>query len=1101
MPEFSYVGTLTRVPPSVVTGITDLDSIPAQGGGIVLYATSRSAGVTSEYTVDITGAPSFSRDTLLPAEISEIELITIDSADYALAVGPGLPDPVLWEIAPSGAFGTVFTVPTAASAAGGFSDVTTSVVGGTTFLYGVGHLDAALYGFQLTAPGAQASPGPAGSASPLPTGVSSVTAVDIGETRLLMTVDAAGTALTAHMVGPDGSLTEAGTTGAADGLGVAGISAVAHATLADGDYLVVAGRSSSSLSVIAVDDSGALTPVDHIIDDLDTRFQFVTALDTAEIDGRIFVAAGGADAGVSLFELLPGGRLQLIETLLDDAERALDGIGALELVVTDGILNLYVGSQTEPGISHFRRDFASVAPPWLGTGADDVVVGDASDQVFWGRAGDDTIDGGAGADVLLDGSGSDLLTGGSGRDTFALSNDERPDTITDFDPDEDVLDLSAWPFLRNPTQMTFVATETGATLTYNGELLVINSSDGAPLTEAGVLIDGVFNVSRFPVGNPSAGTDIAGGPDADALSGGTEDNRLEGFEGNDTLTGGAGDDLLIGGPGADRLDGGIGEDTVSLDDAPTGVVADLAFPGQNTGIAAGDVFISIEHLEGTGFGDNLRGTEAGNRVKAGAGADTIFGRGGDDTLAGDAGDDILLGGSGADRLDGGAGIDRAAYWTADASLRADLKDPEINTGEAAGDLFFEIEDLQGSNYDDDLRGDEGANRLYGGAGADRLFGRGGEDGLFGGAGDDLLIAGGGADLLDGGAGRDRAAYWTAPGPILADLVFPELGTGDAAGDRFVSVEDLQGTNFGDDLRGDEAANTIWGVGGGDLLYGRGGDDTLNGQDGNDILLGGSGADALDGGAGTDRAAYWTAAAGLRADLGFSGVNTGEAAGDIYANIADLQGSNFDDDLRGNDAANRIWGGAGSDTIYGRAGADALFGQGGDDVLLSGAGADALDGGAGTDRAAYWTAGTGLTANLSNPALNTGDAAGDSYAGIEDLQGSNFADTLTGDSGANAVFGGAGDDQIEGGGGDDRLVGGAGADTFVFRAGSVVVADFTSAIDVLAIDGALQSALTPQTALAAATPSGGGTLFSFSGASLFLEDVAPAQIALTDILIL
>ena len=48
---------------------------------------------------------------------------------------------------------------------------------------------------------------------------------------------------------------------------------------------------------------------------------------------------------------------------------------------------------------------------------------------------------------------------------------------------------------------------------------------------------------------------------------------------------------------------------------------------------------------------------------------------------------------------------------------------------------------------------------------------------------------------------------------------------------------------------------------------------------------------------------------------------------------------------------------------------------------------ALVGGAGSDTASYANSGAGLTVNLGNTALNTGDAVGDSYAGIENLAGS------------------------------------------------------------------------------------------------------------------
>ena len=64
--------------------------------------------------------------------------------------------------------------------------------------------------------------------------------------------------------------------------------------------------------------------------------------------------------------------------------------------------------------------------------------------------------------------------------------------------------------------------------------------------------------------------------------------------------------------------------------------------------------------------------------------------------------------------------------------------------------------------------------------------------------------------------------------------------------------------------------------------------------------------------------------------------------------------------------------------------------------------------------------------MTTPASNTGDAAGDTYANIENLTGSGFNDTLTGDSGANTLDGGAGSDVLLGGLGADTLIGGTGA---------------------------------------------------------------------------
>jgi Ca2+-binding RTX toxin-like protein len=139
------------------------------------------------------------------------------------------------------------------------------------------------------------------------------------------------------------------------------------------------------------------------------------------------------------------------------------------------------------------------------------------------------------------------------------------------------------------------------------------------------------------------------------------------------------------------------------------------------------------------------------------------------------------------------------------------------------------------------------------------------------------------------------------------------------------------------LNGSALDEVFNGLDGNDTIHGRGGNDTLNGDNGNDVLLGYAGADVLNGGAGIDRAAHWTAAAAIRADLQFVNVNTGDAAGETYISIENLQGTNFNDDLRGNNAANTIWGGNGNDMILGRGGNDMLIGQGGDDVFVFGNG--------------------------------------------------------------------------------------------------------------------------------------------------------------------
>lgn len=137
-----------------------------------------------------------------------------------------------------------------------------------------------------------------------------------------------------------------------------------------------------------------------------------------------------------------------------------------------------------------------------------------------------------------------------------------------------------------------------------------------------------------------------------------------------------------------------------------------------------------------------------------------------------------------------------------------------------------------------------------------------------------------------------------------------------------------------------------------------------------------------------------------------------------------------------------------ENLLGSAFNDKLIGDDDENVLTGGGGADQLIGGDGNDMASYATATAGVVASLADPSANLGDALGDTYSSIENLTGSDFADTHTGDSGANVLTGGKG---------ADVLTGGGGADTFAFDAkdGSAdTIRDFEAGIDKLSFDASV-----------------------------------------------
>jgi serralysin len=380
------------------------------------------------------------------------------------------------------------------------------------------------------------------------------------------------------------------------------------------------------------------------------------------------------------------------------------------------------------------------------------------------------------------------------------------------------------------------------------------------------------------------------------------------------------------------------------------------------------------------------------------------------------------------------------------------------------------------------------------------------------------MGGAGRDHLDGGAGTDRATYFAASGGVTVDLQSPGINTGEAFGDTFVSIEDIQGSAFADNMLGNGAANTLFGGDGRDFLSGRGGADTLRGMDGNDDLMGGTGADLLDGGAGIDQASYRNSGSGLTVDLAFAGNNSGDAAGDTFVSIENLFGSAFDDSLRGNDSANELRGGDGDDWLSGRGGRDILLGGDGNDVLAGGTGRDVLDGGAGIDRADYSDCALGITVDLRNAANNTRDASGDTFVSIENLYGTAFNDNLTGDAGDNTIWGANGNDRLQGAGGNDRLLGmngndqlnggygddtltgGAGFDTFIFAFGADLVTDFTLGEDTLRLADSLWNGIdySVEDVIALfASREGASTVMTFSnGDMLTLEGITDPE-ALSD----
>ena len=370
------------------------------------------------------------------------------------------------------------------------------------------------------------------------------------------------------------------------------------------------------------------------------------------------------------------------------------------------------------------------------------------------------------------------------------------------------------------------------------------------------------------------------------------------------------------------------------------------------------------------------------------------------TINGEDGDEVFDGTAETGNFNGGPlGHDTVSYINSASGVVADMNNPANNTGDAVGDTYTDIEQLDGSNFNDTLTGTSGDDILEGWDGNDRMIGLGGNDFYYVDNPLDEIVETAGNGTMDRVSVHMNGSYTLAAGVDIELMT-----TANSAG---TTAMNLIGNEVAQTIVGNDGVNTL-GDGGGagaDILHGRGGDDTYRVYNAGTQVFESSSQGANDRlGAGVNY---------VLADGVFIELLTTTSRNATYSR--NIEGNTSKQTIVGNDGKNVLGDGGGSVTN-----GDTLIGGDGNDVyVVRSAGTTVVEAvGEGTfDRVSTSKSFT-LSAGSEVESINTTSRFGTNAI---DLTGNELAQWLQGNGGANRLDGKEGTDEMSGEGGNDTFV--------------------------------------------------------------------------------
>jgi Ca2+-binding RTX toxin-like protein len=479
----------------------------------------------------------------------------------------------------------------------------------------------------------------------------------------------------------------------------------------------------------------------------------------------------------------------------------------------------------------------------FGEGGDDLLYGQRGNESLFGGEGADRLFGGVGDDRLRGGPGNDRLFGGFGADSL---DGEAGDDLARGDATVDALGDSG----GGTDTLSFA---TGATPGFpNASSFFTDAGFPAGAEGRGVYVDLGDDFANNGLAPSGGGVDRPLAPatdfsDFEAVIGTAFPDYIVGTADAETFHGGGGADLIDGEGGGDTARGGADGDgcvDVAVEDCElSGEEIDPRDPGAiAVGVMAPD--------SSAGPAVYLTGSDDNDRVTASYAPGTVT-----FSLAAGSQGQFEAGAAGGCAAPTGSTVTCAVPEAPDSILLAGHAGDDVLLAPGFPETVAVV--LLGNQDGDSLTGGETEDTLVDGAGNDTVAAGGRDDALPNNGGGDQLDAGPGedlfisnavcdGDLVDGGPDRDNANWANFGTGVAIDMEAERAGLIGPQGEpscataaqltTLQEIEDIEGTNLGDNLLGDTGPNQ---------LLGRAGPDNYLAGAGNDHLLANSGIPNLD----------------------------------------------------------------------------------------------------------------------------------------------------------------------------------------------------------------------------------------------------------------